>query len=63
MDVSRTYCGKHFTVHVTQTIMLYALKPYSDVCQLFLNKPGNNNLEKKKPVNILLPCTILSEAG
>ena len=63
MDVSWTYCGKYFTVHVNQTIMLYALKSYSDVCQLFLNKTGKNNLEKKKPVNILLPCTILSEVG
>ena len=31
------------TIHVSQTIMLYTLKLYNDVCQLHLNKT-----EKKK---------------
>ena len=40
MDVSCTYCGNHCTIYVSQTIMLYALNLYGDVCQLFLNKTG-----------------------
>ena len=40
MDVSWMYRNKHFTIYVNQTIMLYALNSYSDVCQLFLNKTG-----------------------
>ena len=41
MDVSCTYCHKHFTIYVNQTIMVYALNSYSIVCQLFLNKTGD----------------------
>ena len=35
MDVSWIYHGNNF---ISQTIMLYALNLYGDVCQLFLNK-------------------------
>ena len=40
MDVNETYCGHHFTIYVSQTIMLYTLNLYSDVCQLYVNKTG-----------------------
>ena len=30
-------------MYVNQTIMLYALNVYSDICQLFLNKTGERN--------------------
>jgi len=36
------YYYNHFTTYVNQTIMLYALKLYSDACQLFLNKTEQN---------------------
>ena len=43
MDVGQTCCGDHFTIHVNQTIMLYILNLYSDVCQLYLNKTEKTN--------------------
>ena len=51
MDVSLTYCNNHFTIYVNQTIMLYTLNLYSDVCQLFLNKTGNIFLKQHKRTN------------
>lgn len=39
MDVRKTYCGSHFTIHVSE-IMLYTLNSYSAVCQLCLHKAG-----------------------
>lgn len=49
MDASWTFCGKHFTVYVNRTTMLYALNVHSDTCQFFLNKFGEGSwLEKKK---------------
>ena len=30
----------HFTIYVSQAIMLYTLNLYNDICQLFLNKTG-----------------------
>ena len=39
MDIN--YCGNYFTIHVNQTIVLYALN--NDVCQLFLNKIGQGD--------------------
>lgn len=33
-------CSNHFTIYVTQAIMLYTSDLYSDVCQLFLKKTG-----------------------
>lgn len=43
MDVGWTYCGNHFTIYVSQIIMLYALDLHSDICQLFLNKKKKYN--------------------
>ena len=40
MDASWTYCDNHFTIYVNQTIMLYDLDLYSEICQLFLSKTG-----------------------
>ena len=40
MNVIKIYCGNHFTMYVSQTIMLYTLNLYSVVCQLYLNKTG-----------------------
>lgn len=37
------YHNNHSTIYVTQTVMLYTLNLYRDMCQLFLNKT-----EKKK---------------
>ena len=42
MDASLTYFGNYFTIYINQTIMMKALKLYSEVCQLSLNKTGNN---------------------
>ena len=38
MDINKTYCGNHFTIYFSQTIMQYTLNLYSDVCQSYLNK-------------------------
>ena len=45
MGVNWTYCGYHFTMYVNQTIMLYALNLYSDVCQSFFNTTGKSQNE------------------
>lgn len=37
MGISQIYCDNNFTMHVSQTIILYALNFCSDVHQLFLN--------------------------
>ena len=42
-----THCGSHFTIYIIQTVMLYALNLYSDVCQLFLNKNGGKTGKKE----------------
>ena len=39
LGFSRT-CVNNSTIYVNQTIMLYALNLYIDVCQLFFNKTG-----------------------
>ena len=47
--ISWTYYGNHFTMYVSQTIMLYALNIHSDYfCQLFLNKTGGKFFKKNK---------------
>ena len=38
-------------MYVNQTIMLYTLYLYSDVCQLCLNNTGGKNL-RKNPVSM-----------
>lgn len=38
MDVNQTYCGNHFTIYLSQIILMYTLNLYSVVCQLYLNK-------------------------
>lgn len=53
IDVSWTYLGNHFTIYVKQLIILYALNLYSDVCQLFLTKTGENKNKPKKSSKIL----------
>lgn len=47
MNVSRTYYGNHFPIHVNQISKLYTLNLQGDICQLFLNKPEEN--AKKMP--------------
>lgn len=37
IDISGISCN-FFTIYVNQTIRVYILNEYSDVCQLFLNK-------------------------
>lgn len=39
MNVNYTYCN-HFATDRCQTVMLYALNLYSEVCHLFLRKVG-----------------------
>ena len=41
------HCDNHFPTYVNQTIMLYTLNIYTDVCQLFLNKTENVKIGKK----------------
>ena len=53
VDISQTYCN-HFIIYVNQTIMLYALNLYSDVCQWLLNETGKKNQNKT--------CSSLSES-
>ena len=43
-----THCSNHFTIYIVQTVMLYALNLYNDVCQLFLNKNGGKQVKKKR---------------
>ena len=40
INVTRTYCGNHFSIYINQTIMLYALNLHSDDVYYFLNKLG-----------------------
>lgn len=55
MDVSRTYCANHFTVHVNQTVVLDPLKLYNNMCLVLLNKTGkNNNSAWGRPTNIFV---------
>lgn len=54
MDVSWTHCD-HFTIYVSQAIMLYSLNLCTDVCQLFFNKPEKKKVKdngKEKVFNI-----------
>ena len=37
------YCGNHFTIYVSQIIMLCTLKLHNTVCQWYLNKTGAGN--------------------
>ena len=39
--------GNYFTVYVSQTIILYILNLYSEVCQLYLNKTGGKSKKLK----------------
>ena len=54
MAISWAYCGTFFTIHVIQTIRLYALNLQNDVCQLFLNKTRNKKREKSVRVGSVL---------
>ena len=45
-DISWTYCGD-YTIYVNQTLILYTLSLYSDVCPLFLNKTAKNIFKKE----------------
>lgn len=38
IDTNSTYCDNHFTVYVCQVIMVDALKLYSAIFQLYINK-------------------------
>ena len=40
--VAISFSNNHFIIYVNQTVMLYILNLYSDICQLFLNKIGKN---------------------
>lgn len=42
IDIHKNY-DNHFTVYVSQIIMLYMLNLYSASCQLYLNKTGRKN--------------------
>lgn len=41
------YYSNHFTIYGGQTIMLYTLILYSDVCQLYINKTGGKEIMSK----------------
>ena len=42
MNVNQMFCGDHFTVYLSQIIVLYTLNLHSVVCQLYLNKLREN---------------------
>ena len=37
-------CDNHFTVYISQIIILYTLNLYIDLCQLYLNNTGKTVL-------------------
>ena len=42
MNVNQTFCDDHFTIYLSQIIVLYTLNLHSVVCQLYLNKLREN---------------------
>lgn len=54
MDFSGLYCGNHFIKYVSQTIILYALNFYCDVCQLFFNKTMGEKDEERDSLNAVI---------
>lgn len=58
MNVSWTFYGNNYIIYVNQTIVLYALNSYRDVCQFLLNKTW-----KKKVSRETLPAFSFSFAA
>ena len=56
MDAIQTYWVNHFTIYVSQTIMLYTLNFYSDICQLYLNKTGEEVRRWVKKIQNVKGC-------
>ena len=46
-DIHWTYCDNHFTICVSQTIILYTFSFCCVVCQLYLNKTKHSQKENK----------------
>lgn len=46
-DISWTYSVNHFTIYLSQNIMLYTLNVNSDVCWLFVNKIGKKRIKER----------------
>ena len=44
IDVDSTYCDNYFMTYISQIFMLYILKLYNAVCQLYLNKTGRKKI-------------------
>ena len=55
INSEQPYVSNHFTIHASQTVMLYTLNSYSAICQLYLNKTGG----EPKPCTRML-ITVLS---
>lgn len=61
--LAKLICGNHFIIRVNQTIMLYALNFYNDICHHFSIKlekmclwslvSKQNKTKPKKPANTL----------
>ena len=47
MDANETYCSDNFRKYIHRVIMLYTLKLYNDMCQVYLNYTGR----KKRIIN------------
>lgn len=53
------HCGNHFTVYVSQSIILSTLILYNDVCKLYLNKTGGKS-QKQKSASLVSQFFILA---
>lgn len=42
MNANQTFCGDHFTIYLSQIIILYTLNLHSAACQLYINKLREN---------------------
>ena len=52
------HCSNHFTIYVSQIIILYNVSLHSVISQLYHNKTGKINKHKKNPLlrsSIFLP--------
>ena len=43
MDTNKTYYSNHFTIYVSQTILLCTLNFYSDTCKLYHYNTGGKS--------------------
>lgn len=44
IDANDNYYNHHFTIYVIQTLLLYTIRLYGDIYQLYLTKTGEGNI-------------------